>query len=87
MTTDAEAIYQQQNARASQLGISGSPTFVINGAKVQVARSPAAIAQAVCNAFSTAPGECSQQFDSAQSAPSFGSGTTSGSATAANCGV
>ncbi len=82
MAKDAEAIYQEQNARASALGIGGSPSFVINGAKVQVSRSPAAIAQAVCDAFNTAPEECNTQFDSAAASPSFGSGTTTGTTTA-----
>jgi protein-disulfide isomerase-like protein with CxxC motif len=36
MNKSAEAIYSQQGQLASSLGISGSPTFVINSVEVQV---------------------------------------------------
>lgn len=85
MKTSAETIYKEQNARASQLGISGSPTFVINGAKVQVARSPAAIQKAVCDAFNTAPAECSTTLASTQASAGFGTSTSAASASTASC--
>ncbi|MEM4230592.1 MAG: thioredoxin domain-containing protein, partial [Candidatus Pacearchaeota archaeon] len=43
MSSDGQTLYQQDVARANELGISGSPTFVINGVELQVSRSPAAI--------------------------------------------
>lgn len=85
MKTNAEAIYQAQNARASELGIGGSPTFVINGVKVDVARNADAIKEAVCNAFSTAPTECSQTLSTTAASAGFGA-SASGSGTAASCG-
>lgn len=67
-------------------GVQGSPTLVINGKQVQVARSPEAVKQAVCAAFDEQPEECSQTLSTASAAPSFGSGTTSGGTTA-ECGT
>lgn len=66
-------------------GVKGSPTLVINGAQVQVARSPEAVKQVVCAAFSEQPSECSQTLSTASAVPSFGSGTTTGGTTA-ECG-
>lgn len=83
MATNAESIYNKQGAEASSLGISGSPTFVINGVKVSVARTPDAIKQAICGAFNTPPSECSQTLSSAS--PSAGFGGTSGASTGATC--
>ncbi len=76
MLKDAEALYQSQNDEASALGISGSPTFVINGAKVQVGRNPEAIKKAICNSFNTPPAECSQTLSTTAASPGFGAGTS-----------
>ncbi len=84
MAADAEALYNADTAEAQSLGISGSPTFVINGVEVQVGRTPAAIEAAICNAFTTAPGECSQNLSS--SAASAGFGASAGSSSGASCG-
>jgi len=81
MTTDAPLLYTADGKRAESLGISGSPTFVINGEQVNVARNPEAIKQAICNAFTTAPAECSQKLSSDAASAWFGDGIT-GSATA-----
>src|SRR3989344_3301377 len=69
MKTNAEKIYNEQNQRASSLGVLGSPTFIINGAQVQIDRNPNSIKEAVCNAFSTKPEECNKSL-STQSASS-----------------
>jgi len=50
--------------RASEYGVTGSPTLVINGVKVNTARTAEAFKTAVCGAFNTAPQECSQTLDS-----------------------
>jgi len=84
MAEDAEAIYNADVSKAGSLGISGSPTFVINGAQVQVSRSPEAIKTAICDAFTTAPSECSQTLSSTAASPGFGSGSGSASS-AATC--
>ncbi len=74
MASEAEALYNTDGARASSLGIGGSPTFVINGAQVQVGRNPEAIKTAICNAFtdSSRPNECSQTLSTTPATPSFG---------------
>jgi len=76
MATDAEALYNADMAIAKNAGISGSPTFLINGAKVTVTRSPEAIKKAVCDAFTTAPSQCSQNLSSTAASAGFGSGTS-----------
>jgi hypothetical protein len=73
---DAEALYKSQNDKASALGIGGSPTFVINGANVQVARSPEAIKKVICDSFNTPPAECSQTLSTTAASPGFGAGTS-----------
>ena len=83
MGTSAENIYNEQVAEADSLGISGSPTFVINGVEVSVSRNPDAIKTAVCSAFNTEPSECSQTLSTAS--PGAGFGAASGSATTASC--
>jgi len=85
MSESAEAIYAEQGDLASSLGISGSPTFVINGVETQVARTPQAIQQAICDAFTTAPTECAKNLSSG--ALSAGFGGTSGASTGASCGA
>ncbi len=72
MKTNAPKLYDEQNARANELGVSGSPTFVINGVQVQVNRSPDAIKQAVCNAFNSLPEECSKTLSTSPANPGFG---------------
>lgn len=85
MSTDGKTLYQQDQARAQQLGISGSPGFVVNGVQVSVARSPSAVKDAICSAFNTVPSECSQTVSAEQASPSFGYAASS-SASAASCG-
>jgi len=88
MKTDAGKIYEGQGARASSLGVSGSPTFVINGVETQVARTPDSIKIAVCGAFSDVPSECSQNLSTASPSPGFGASTASGSASSsAGCAI
>ena len=72
MKGDAEKIYNEQNARANSLGIGGSPTFVINGVEAQVSRNPESIKQAVCDAFNTAPSECSKALSTTGTNAGFG---------------
>ncbi len=85
MKADALAIYDGQGAEASSLGISGSPTFVINGVKVSVSRNPEAIKTAVCSAFNTEPSECSQTLSTASPGAGFGASASSASNSAAQC--
>ncbi|MDO8517132.1 MAG: DsbA family protein [Nanoarchaeota archaeon] len=72
MKSDALKIYDEQNQRANSLGVSGSPTFVINGEQVQVDRNPNSIKEAICNTFNTKPEECSKTLSTSQASPGFG---------------
>ena len=84
MAKDAPALYDAQGKESSSLGISGSPTFVINGVQVSVDRTPAAIEKAVCDSFTTAPSECSQTLSTTALTAGFGGST--GASTGASCG-
>lgn len=86
MTTDAEALYNADMAKAKSAGISGSPTFLINGAKVTVTRSPEAIKKAICDAFTSAPSECSQTLSATAATAGFGAGTAAASSSS-GCGA
>ncbi len=79
MDKDAEAIYQDQNSRAKELGISGSPTFVINNEKVQVNRDSESVKEAICSAFNKAPNGCSETLSSQAASQGFGYSSSSGS--------
>jgi hypothetical protein len=83
MAKDAQALYDAQNAKASEKGIGGSPTFVINGVEVSVDRTPEAIKEAVCNAFTTKPSECSKSLST--TALSAGFGSSAGTSSGASC--
>jgi protein-disulfide isomerase len=80
--------YPVDAALATQYGVRGSPTFVLNGQTVSVNRSPEAIKQAVCAAFNTPPAECQQTLSTAAESPGAGpvgqGGGTTG--TTAGCG-
>jgi protein-disulfide isomerase len=71
---------------ATQYGVGGSPTFVLNGQTISVTRSAEAIKEAVCDAFTTPPAECDQTLSNTPEAPSWGPiGSGSGSETQAQC--
>ena len=73
---DAMAIIKQDNADSTKYGVSGSPTFIINGAIANVSRTPDGIKTAICNAFNTAPAECDQVLTaSAAATPTGGCAT------------
>jgi len=68
-----EELIAEHSSRAGAYGVTGSPSLVINGVTVNVARSAEAYKTAVCDAFNTAPLDCSETLDS------------SGAAAAGNC--
>lgn len=51
--------------RSRSNGVQGSPTLLVNGVKVNVARNSEAFKSAVCSAFNEAPAECSETLSSA----------------------
>lgn len=87
MTSDAPSLYSADEAQAQGLGVTGSPTLIINGVETQSGRSPAALLSTICSAFNTAPSECSQTLSSTTPSAGFGgSSSSSSSSSAASCG-
>ena len=79
--------YPVQSALNAQYGVQGSPTFVLNGEQVSVARSAEAIKQAICASFTDPPEECNTELRTTAESPGLGTiggGSTSGST--ASCG-
>jgi protein-disulfide isomerase len=64
--------YMVDAVLAMQYGVGGSPTFVLNGQIVSVSRSPEAVKQAICDAFTVAPEECQQTLSTAAAAAGIG---------------
>lgn len=67
------ALLSADETLTNQKGISGSPTLLINGVAYSGARTPEAFKTAICNAFTTAPSECTQTL------------SENGTATSGNC--
>ncbi|MDA3802347.1 MAG: hypothetical protein PF488_00400 [Patescibacteria group bacterium] len=66
-------------------GVAGSPTLVINGQTVKANRTPAAVLDVICSAFTTQPEACKANISTASPAAGFGTETTSASASEAAC--
>jgi len=86
MKSRADKYWDADKELNSQYGVQGSPTTVLDGKEVSLTRTPEAIKQAVCNAFTNKPSECSQALSTRSPAPGFGTSASSGSGTAAQCG-
>ena len=87
IASDGLTIYNAELSNSQKVGVSGSPTLIINGVKISSARDSASYLDVVCQAFSdgSVPIECGEQLSSASPSAGFGTGTTSGGATAAQC--
>lgn len=75
MENRASGYYEEDKTLNSKYGVGGSPTTVLNDNIISVSRSPEAVKEELCNAFSTMPEECLQTLSTAQASPGFGSGT------------
>jgi glutaredoxin len=72
-STEGLNLLKADEQLTKQYGVTGSPTILINGEKYTGARSSEAFKQAICDAFTTAPAECSQALSgSTGSQPSAG---------------
>jgi protein-disulfide isomerase len=60
----AIALLTADEQQASQYGVQGSPTLIINGVTYNGSRTPDAFKQGICSAFTTVPTECSQVLSS-----------------------
>ncbi len=63
-----EELIAEHASRAQEYGVTGSPSLVINGVKVNTARNAEAFKAAVCEAFNDAPSDCSETLDSSADA-------------------
>lgn len=75
----AQTAYGLHAAENEDYAVGGSPTFVVNGKTLSVARSPEAVKQAICSAFIEAPEECDTLLSETQASPGFGFDEGSGS--------
>ncbi|MDD2871145.1 MAG: hypothetical protein PHS49_04075 [Candidatus Gracilibacteria bacterium] len=67
-------------SEALKVGVQGSPTFVLNGIKLdKVGRNAKAYAEAICSTFKNKPKDCEQTFQDLNFDPSFGFTTGNGS--------
>ena len=87
MSADAAALYAADEAKASQNGVSGSPTLSINGVQTQASRSPDGVGKVICSSFTTAPANCGSGLSTSQASPGFGYSTSADASAAASCGA
>ena len=66
------AIYPVHQTENSKYGVQGSPTLVINGVQSEAGRTPEAIKQAICAAFTTPPSECNTTLPNTPFQAGFG---------------
>jgi protein-disulfide isomerase len=71
-STEGLNLLKADEQLTEKYGVSGSPTLIINGVEYSGSRSSEAFKQAICNAFTTAPAECSQTLSSSGSESSGG---------------
>ncbi len=62
--SEGDSLLEEHYALAISLGVTGSPTLMINGIKADVARTAEAYKDAVCSSFNDAPEECGVVLDS-----------------------
>lgn len=68
--SQGESLLEEHYNAAKQVSVTGSPSLVINGAKVSSARNAEAYKDAVCSAFNDAPEACSTELSSTGSTAS-----------------
>jgi len=66
-------------------GVTGSPSLVLNGSKIQSGRDSASLLKTICAGFENEPEACKASLSSASPGPGFGF-DTAGSAASASCG-
>jgi len=72
--SNGDALLKEDSNAAASAGVTGSPTLIINGVKVNADRTADAYKTAVCSAFTNAPQECGQALN------------TTGTTASGNCG-
>jgi hypothetical protein len=65
VTSEGETLFSEASTRAKNAGVTGSPTLIINDAKVNPSsRTAEAFKTSICSAFNNAPSECETELDS-----------------------
>lgn len=57
---EGPGLIREEDAAAKEYGVTGSPTLIINGSKINAARNPEGFKTAICNGFEEAPEECGE---------------------------
>ncbi|MBI5729460.1 MAG: hypothetical protein HY983_04465 [Candidatus Magasanikbacteria bacterium] len=70
----------------TKYGVQGSPTLVINGVEVSAGRTPEAVKQAICGAFTNPPAECQQALSNSSYGAGFGTELSAAGSAAAQPG-
>ena len=70
--SDGVSLIKADADLSSSKGVSGSPTLLINGVTYNGARDSNSFKEVICNAFTTAPSECSTALSSTTTASSGG---------------
>jgi protein-disulfide isomerase len=65
-----ETLVEEDYNRARELGVTGSPTLVVNDVVASVSRTSESFKGAVCSAFNNVPEECGQALDNQGSSAS-----------------
>jgi hypothetical protein len=68
--SNGEALLEEHYGAAQKVSVTGSPSLVVNGIKVNSARTAEAFKEVICSGFTTAPEECNQELDSTGTAAS-----------------
>lgn len=55
---EGPSLIREEDKIAKSNGVSGSPTLIINGAKINAARNPEGYKAAICDAYNNPPEEC-----------------------------
>lgn len=74
VSSEGVAMIKADDAIAKGYGVSGSPSLIINGVKVNATRTEEGYKKAVCDAFNTAPAECATVLAGAAAAPAASGG-------------
>jgi hypothetical protein len=68
--SEGESLLEEHYNVAREIGVTGSPSLIVNGIKVNPSRTAEAYKEAICSAFNNSPEECSQTLDSTGSTAS-----------------
>ncbi|NYZ77185.1 hypothetical protein H0O02_02625, partial [Candidatus Micrarchaeota archaeon] len=69
-STEVNELLVREATLSAQYGVSGSPTLIINGKTMSIARTSESYKDAICSAYTAAPGNCNVTLSEAQAAAS-----------------